>query len=944
MAAATGAVVPETSSRPAPTERRAGRSRLVDWGQAVVLLLLFVTVFLWKPLSSGGYYAPGDLSQGSAVLRTTPPSYVVRNAALGDVSSDIVPWQMYDASEVRHGHLPLWNPYDSSGVPHLANGQAAPFSPVNAMFYVFSIRVSLVLGAAMVLTLSGVLTYGLARYLGLGHLAGMAAMVGYVFAGANVVWLLWPITAAAAFLPGIAWMACVVVDPGSRRRRLLGATGLAAAVGVSLLCGHPETTFYAVGGSVLLALVRLVMRRPDRRAALIRVGALVGGIAVGGLVAAVQIVPTFEYLAHRAPSGQRQAFVDLRYAGVSALPFVKGSPFGVNRSAVLPVVIPWAKSIELYMAAAFLVLALVGIVALFRRSTALGAVVTVVSVGYVVFIFNVAGIGKLLTKLPGLDVAMALRSIPLFAIGVALLAGVGIDRARRSVSADAPTRRAVVIEVLSATAVVLVVGGLAYLQVDHQMPKVIANAAATGGSLAGNDLLYVVGWLVVAVVAVLAPVLLAPGLARSRQARQVVGIGAAAVLLVALFAASGYLWRSWNPTVPRSVFYARSTTLDRIQKVTGDEMVLRLDATEIPPDMNLVYRVRGPENYDAIGIADYDALYRRLLHVPVTVYDGTTIGLLAGPTQPTGPGNLRVLGIRWVTTLQTYPFARAASTASATGATAGPTRVTVRPSLLGATQASEVVATSSAMTTDRLCQVEVRTGTTLVSNHRAACGTGGVAFSLGRIVRVAPSVAVAVSITDASGHPVPGGRVSVDLVDTNIPGLELAAVIDGVRVYRVPDAPPIVFSPATTVSHDPGNQLVDDPEAAPLEKSLVEASDGDSTGHEAGRVELTTNQPGDIRARVTRATPGWVVVMQSYFPGWKATVDGHAAPVARANGAFLAVRVPAGTSTVRFSYEPSSVRKGLYLTILGVLLLVAGLVVALWAPWRRRQPAAADEA
>jgi hypothetical protein len=58
-----------------------------------------------------------------------------------------------------------------------------------------------------------------------------------------------------------------------------------------------------------------------------------------------------------------------------------------------------------------------------------------------------------------------------------------------------------------------------------------------------------------------------------------------------------------------------------------------------------------------------------------------------------------------------------------------------------------------------------------------------------------------------------------------------------------------------------------------------------------------------VRADVVNERAGVLVVSQGWFPGWRATIDGKAAPVIRANGTFLAVAVPAGEHRVVFRYR-----------------------------------------
>lgn len=69
--------------------------------------------------------------------------------------------------------------------------------------------------------------------------------------------------------------------------------------------------------------------------------------------------------------------------------------------------------------------------------------------------------------------------------------------------------------------------------------------------------------------------------------------------------------------------------------------------------------------------------------------------------------------------------------------------------------------------------------------------------------------------------------------------------------------------------------------------------------------------------------PGWLVLLDGWFPGWEATVDGKPVRLRRADYAFRAVEVPAGKSVVRFDYRPSSVGLGLLIALLAALALAA---------------------
>ena len=78
------------------------------------------------------------------------------------------------------------------------------------------------------------------------------------------------------------------------------------------------------------------------------------------------------------------------------------------------------------------------------------------------------------------------------------------------------------------------------------------------------------------------------------------------------------------------------------------------------------------------------------------------------------------------------------------------------------------------------------------------------------------------------------------------------------------------------------------------------------------------------------------MLTDSYFRGWKATVDGRDAPIERVDYLLRGVRVPAGTHRVEFRYAPSSFRVGWILSLLGLVALAALLAVGLRARRRER--------
>ncbi|MCW2993273.1 MAG: Protein of unknown function, rane YfhO [Conexibacter sp.] len=117
-----------------------------------------------------------------------------------------------------------------------------------------------------------------------------------------------------------------------------------------------------------------------------------------------------------------------------------------------------------------------------------------------------------------------------------------------------------------------------------------------------------------------------------------------------------------------------------------------------------------------------------------------------------------------------------------------------------------------------------------------------------------------------------------------------------------------------------------------------------STGALAATTQIRRTGPSDRTIEVDSPRAGWLVLLDSYAKGWSAKVGGKDAELKRADFAYRAVRVPAGRSTVTMHYTTPSLRLGLGVTLLGLLLSLALLLRPLLARRRRGGPTLEEEA
>jgi uncharacterized membrane protein YfhO len=74
-----------------------------------------------------------------------------------------------------------------------------------------------------------------------------------------------------------------------------------------------------------------------------------------------------------------------------------------------------------------------------------------------------------------------------------------------------------------------------------------------------------------------------------------------------------------------------------------------------------------------------------------------------------------------------------------------------------------------------------------------------------------------------------------------------------------------------------------------------------------------------VRANARR----YLVLTDTYFPGWHATIDGEAAPIERAGYLFRAVAVPPGQHVVEWQYLPDGLVVGATVSAFALCVMVS---------------------
>src|SRR6185437_782706 len=179
----------------------------------LVVLLLLPCLFLWPTLVGRAVLLPLDNLLGMqpwrSLLPVVDPGFTTpHNALIGDMIVQNLGWKRFLADQLRHGHLPLWNPDMLGGAPFLAAGQYQVLYPLGVLFLVLPAAWAYGPYTALHLALAGMFAFGYLRLIGERRPGALVGAIAFAFCGSLVTSILWPqMVGGMVWLPAV--LACV---------------------------------------------------------------------------------------------------------------------------------------------------------------------------------------------------------------------------------------------------------------------------------------------------------------------------------------------------------------------------------------------------------------------------------------------------------------------------------------------------------------------------------------------------------------------------------------------------------------------------------------------------------------------------------------------------------------------------------------------------------------
>ena len=300
---------------------------------SIFALLLLLPLLLFAPVAlRSKTLLPADSLFLFEPYRAAAPELEVispHNHLVADLILENYAWKHFLKDAVHNRELPLWDPYIFAGHPFLANGQHSALYPLSLVFYIFPLWRAYGIFAWLQLGLAGIFAYIFTRVLGVRRLGGLIAGIAFQFSGFMLVSSV-PhpmIIAGASWLPFILAMVELIVQqrpalgqrPATLPWAILGAMG----IGCQLLVGHGENTYFTALVAGAYAVWRLIYsfthlpqtedtgKRVYKIKRLVRPILWLAVMAVLGLaLGAVQLIPYFEVVDGSFRSGEAAATLE----------------------------------------------------------------------------------------------------------------------------------------------------------------------------------------------------------------------------------------------------------------------------------------------------------------------------------------------------------------------------------------------------------------------------------------------------------------------------------------------------------------------------------------------------------------------------------------------------------------------------------------------------------
>lgn len=552
------------------------------------ILGCITVIFFWQVFIKGYVPFPGDLLlseynpwRQSSYFGYAPGAVPTKNQYF-DTIREFYPWLNFTVGEIKKGNVPLWNPYNFSGQPHIANYLTAVFYPLTLLYFIFGI----INGYSLMILLAPFLTslcmYLYAKKIGISTIGSFFSALILAYSSYMADWLEFGVVGHT-----LAWFPLVLyaienLRSGKSTKHLIIFT---FAMTTSLFAGYPmDFLFYFIFAFLYFIYIAYVDFKIKKQPFAPFVTRILPCFAFSLLIGGIQLFPAIAYFFKSARTSIPYEFfinnmlVQPYQLIMTLIPDYFGNPVTKNYWLTTSYV-----SLTLSFGIAPLLFASVFIFNLRKKDF-------VIHYRENLFIASLLIIYVLIVRTP-LTEQIYKINIPLFStsspthlltIGIflwSILAGRGLDLYLKN-------KERLFMFIPIALAFCLAWAGILFVPKTYQMVA-LRNSVYSSGIFIALSVLYILG-------------------SGKVKLKKYIVILIILVTIVERFVA----FQKFNPFVPKAYLYPDSEILTQLQSISGIDRFYGYGTAKIESNIGTLYRLYSTDGFGAINYTFYNGFIR----------------------------------------------------------------------------------------------------------------------------------------------------------------------------------------------------------------------------------------------------------------------------------------------------------------------------------------------
>lgn len=520
-----------------------------------------------------------------------PRGVPVKNPLITDPVRQTYIWKELAVSEFKNSQIPIWNPYEMSGKPLLANFQSSVFYPLNIFLFLSPFSFGWSIFIMLQSLLGGLFLYLYLRNLKLHPLACLFGSVALTFSGFFTSWLEWgTIVQTALWLPLILLAKDKLIEKWNFK--WMGVLFFAEVA--CIFAGHLQLLFYIFCISTCYLIYRILEKTLGKKKAVfnaikISIPFLITSVSVF-LVAAVQLIPTLQYiLLSNRTSDQNYKLIDGWFVPYKHLiQFLSPDFFGNPTTANYWGTWNYGEMVG-YVGVVVLIFALIAVLARLNKNTFFYFLLLLLSL---VFALPTI-IGKLPFEfsLPFLSTAQPTRLLFLSCFSLSVLSASGVDYfIQRGPSFKRKEKLLVLISLL----LIGITFAAIWLLVLTKNPLLFKNV--TDNLTANRNLRLPTGIFALSSIIILVLIFL--------KKRNIIFVGIIVLFIISSLDLLRFT-QKFNTFSQAQYLYPTTKVISFLKEQKGVFRIASADNRILPPNFSTYHRLQSIEGYDPLYLKSY---------------------------------------------------------------------------------------------------------------------------------------------------------------------------------------------------------------------------------------------------------------------------------------------------------------------------------------------------